>query len=43
MLWKKNSTNYSRWEYFTSSEEEVEVDPIVPKDDPNFMAMEKDM
>jgi tetratricopeptide (TPR) repeat protein len=45
MVWKKTSTNYSKWDYYTSSSEEEDVnkDPIVPKDDPNFKAMEKDM
>jgi hypothetical protein len=43
MLWKKNSTNYNKWEYFTSSEEELPSEPIVPKDDPNFKALEMDM
>lgn len=45
MLWKKTSTNYSKWDFFTSSseEEEVKTDPIVPKNDPNFQALEMDM
>ena len=45
MLWKKTSTNYSKWDYFTDSEgeEETEKTPIVPSDDPNFKAMEIDM
>ena len=43
MFWKKTTTNYSKWDYFTDeSEEEPETEPIVPKDDPNFKAMEKD-
>ena len=45
MLWKKTSINYSKWHNYTSSsdEEKIEPDPIVPKNDPNFQAMEKDM
>ena len=44
MMWRKTSNNYQKWDYFTdSSEEEKESDPIVPKNDPNFMALEKDM
>ena len=45
MLWKKSSTNYSKWDYFASSseDEEPETDPILPKNDPNFMAMEADL
>ncbi|KRW98118.1 Armadillo-type fold [Pseudocohnilembus persalinus] len=45
MVWKKTATNYSKWDYFTSSEEEGEEDeePIVPKDDPQFQAMEMDL
>ena len=44
-LWKKTSTNYSKWEYFTSSEDENEEerDPILPKNDPNFQALERDL
>ena len=36
MFYKKTSTNYHKWDMFESSEEEVETDPIVPKDDPQF-------
>lgn len=44
MMWKKTSNNYSKWDYFTDSEEEqVEKEPIVPKNDPNFMALEADL
>lgn len=43
IMWKKNTTNYSKWEDYTSSEEEIEGDPVVPKDDPNFRALEMDM
>jgi hypothetical protein len=43
MFYKKTSTNYNKWDMFESSEEsESEKEPIVPKDDPNFQAMEKD-
>jgi tetratricopeptide (TPR) repeat protein len=43
MFYKKTSTNYYKWDVYESSEEEEEEpDPIVPKDDPNFKAMEKD-
>lgn len=37
MLWKKTSTNYSKWDYFTSSseeEDEKDAEPIVPENDP---------
>jgi hypothetical protein len=36
MVWKKSSTNYSKWDYFTSSSEESDEnkDPIVPENDP---------
>lgn len=44
MLWKKSSNNYSKWDVFTdSSEEEIEQEPVLPKDDPNFRALEMDM
>lgn len=44
MLWKKTSNNYDKWEYFVSdSEEEPQQEPIVPKNDPNFKALEADM
>ena len=44
IYWKKTSTNYSKWDYFTSSEEEdANQEPILPKNDPNFLAMEKDL
>lgn len=43
MFYKKTSTNYHKWDCFESSEEEdPEADPIVPKDDPQFKAMEAD-
>jgi hypothetical protein len=36
MLWKKTSTNYSKWDYFTDSEEEEEKssEPVLPTNDP---------
>lgn len=44
MLWKKTSNSYDKWDYFISdSEEEPEQEPILPKDDPNFKALERDM
>ena len=45
MLWKKTETNYSKWDYFTSSsdEEEEKSDPVLPKNDPNFIALEADI
>lgn len=44
LFYRKTSTNYSKWDMFESSEEEVDpnADPILPKDDPNFKAMEMD-
>jgi tetratricopeptide (TPR) repeat protein len=48
IFWKKTATDYSKWEYFTDSEDELEEieknsKPIVPDHDPQFRAMEKDM
>lgn len=42
IFYRKTSTNYKKWETFESSESEKEDDsePVVPKDDPNFRAME---
>jgi hypothetical protein len=36
MMWKKTSNNYSKWDYFTDSEEEDEKnqEPVLPKNDP---------
>jgi tetratricopeptide (TPR) repeat protein len=43
MFYCKTSTNYNKWDVFESSEsDENDKDPIVPKDDPAFKAMEKD-
>jgi len=44
MFYCKTSTNYSKWDMFeseTDSDKEDE-EPIVPKDDPQFKAMEQD-
>jgi hypothetical protein len=48
MFWKKTSTNYDKWDNFTDSEDEFaaiekNAEPIVPKNDPNFRALEKDI
>ena len=45
MVWKKTSTNYSKWDYYTSESdsEKEEAEPIVPKDDPAFKALEQDI
>ena len=44
MFYKKTSTNYNKWDMFESdSQEEEEAEPIVPKDQPEFKAMEKDI
>ena len=44
ILWKKTSNNYDKWEYFVSdSEEQPQQEPIVPKNDPNFKALQNDM
>ena len=41
MFYCKTSTNYNKWDMFESDEtDEEEKDPIVPKDDPQFKAME---
>lgn len=41
MMWKKSSTNYTKWDVFTSSSEDEseKVDPILPKNDPNFIGI----
>ena len=44
MLYKKNSTNYKKWEFFEESDEgEPETEFIPPENDPNFAALEKDI
>ena len=41
ILKEKTSNNYSKWDYFTdSSDEETDKDPVLPKNDPNFIALE---
>lgn len=43
MFYCKTSTNYNKWDVFESSEsDQDDKEPIVPKDDPAFKAMEKD-
>jgi tetratricopeptide (TPR) repeat protein len=44
MLKKKGFSNYQKWElYESSTDEEDQGEPILPRNDPNFLAMEKDM
>merc|ERR1719235_2505932 len=44
LLKKSRHINYKAWEYWEpDTDSEEEGDPIVPKDDPQFMAMEADM
>lgn len=44
MLHCKMATNYSKWDYFESSEEEEEqTEPVLPTDNPAFKALEKDL
>jgi len=48
IFWKKTATDYSKWEYFTESEDDMEeaeknAKPIVPENDPQFKALELDM
>lgn len=48
MFWKKTSTDYEKWEYFTDSEDEYEqaekdAAPILPENDPQFQAMKADL
>ena len=44
-MWKKSSIDYNKkWDYFVEdSDQQPEKEPILPKNDPNFMAMEADM
>lgn len=45
MFYCKTSTNYNKWDMFESEsdpDEKEEQEPIVPKNDPQFMAMEQD-
>ena len=48
IYWKKTSTDYQKWEFFTDSEDEFdrlekEAEPVVPEDDPRFQGLKKDM
>ena len=44
LVYRKTSTNYRKWDHFESSEEEDDnAEPVLPRDDPNFRAMESDM
>lgn len=44
LLYKKNSTNYKKWEFFVDeTEEEAQPEFIPPEGDPNFVALEKDI
>jgi hypothetical protein len=44
MFYSKTSTNYSKWDMFESDSEDLEEEePILPKDDPQFKAMEADI
>jgi tetratricopeptide (TPR) repeat protein len=43
MFYCKTSTNYNKWDMFESdSEEPQEEEPILPRDNPEFKAMEQD-
>lgn len=45
MMWKKTSVNYSKWDVYTSDSDsdKEEPEPVVPKNDPNFKALEMDI
>eukprot|EP00347_Sterkiella_histriomuscorum_P021645 403333259 len=46
LFYKKTSTNYKKWDFFESGDEDSEEDnsdPILPTNDPQFRAMEQDM
>merc|ERR1719413_106599 len=44
MLKRSKYINYKAWEYWEpDTDSEEEGDPIVPKDNPEFMAMEADL
>ena len=45
MIYNKTTCNYNKWDAFESSEESEHDDsePILPRDDPNFRAMETEM
>jgi len=44
LFYCKTSTNYHKWDMFESEtdSDKEEAEPIVPKDDPQFKAMEQD-
>lgn len=41
----KQATNYNKWDFFESDDNSSDdnSEPILPRDDPNFKAMESDM
>jgi tetratricopeptide (TPR) repeat protein len=44
LLYKKNSTNYKKWEFFVDeTEEDPQPDFVPPENDPNFAALEQDI
>jgi hypothetical protein len=46
MFYCKTSTNYNKWDMFESEsdpDEKEEMEPILPKNDPTFKAMEADL
>jgi hypothetical protein len=43
ILKTKQFSNYQKWELYESSEDEEKGEPIVPKNDPNFLALEKEL
>jgi tetratricopeptide (TPR) repeat protein len=43
ILRTKQFSNYQKWELYESSEDESTPEPILPKNDPNFLALEKDL
>lgn len=43
LFYKKTATNYKKWDYYEEESDEDEKEPILPKDDPNFKAMEADI
>ena len=45
LIYKKTSTSYQKWDTFESDsdEDKEDSDPILPRHDPNFLAMEHEM
>jgi tetratricopeptide (TPR) repeat protein len=43
LLNKSKNIDYKKWEFWEPESDDEEAEPIVPKDDPQFMAMEADM